>query len=288
MDKDHFSILIVGLGLIGGSLAKALYGFRNSTLYAVDTDPAVIAAAEHDGVIKKGYTDISEIAPKCQLTILCVRPTVTKKLLQTAPFRKDSLVTDVCGVKQYLIQDTDITCRFRYIGGHPMAGRECSGYESSDAMLFQNATYLFTPDANSSPEDIALLKDMAHYIGCRAALITTPQKHDDMIAYTSQLMHAVAAALCDNPLLDEAEGYSAGSLRDCTRVAKLDAEMWTELFLSNRDSLIHRIDEFESSLNKVKRALQEHNESELKLFLADCSDRKRRYLNENPVRKPSK
>lgn len=288
MEQDHFSVLIVGLGLIGGSLAKALRGFRNCHLYAVDTNPQTLEAAERDGVIEKGFSDISEIAPNCHLVILCVRPSVTKHLLQTTSFSEDCLVTDVCGVKQFITEENGDGFPFRYIGGHPMAGRECNGYESSDGALFQNATYLLTPDETAAAEDIALLKEMVQYIGCRAALITTPQKHDDMIAYTSQLMHVVAAALCDNPLLDEAEGYSAGSLRDCTRVAKLDAEMWTELFLANRDSLIQRIDEFENSLNRIKSALKAQNASALKKYLADCSDRKRRYLNESPACKSSR
>lgn len=288
MEKEHFSVLIVGLGLIGGSLAKALQGFRGCSIYAVDTDLQTLRQAEQDGVIAKGFSDISEIAPKCRLCVLCVRPSLTKHFLQTTAFSEACLVTDVCGVKQYLTSDMTDAFPFRYIGGHPMAGRECSGYESSDAALFQNATYLFTPNENAAEEDIALLREMAEYIGCRKAVFTTAKKHDDMIAYTSQLMHVVAAALCDNPLLDEADGYSAGSLRDCTRVAKLDAQMWTELFLANRDSLIHRIDEFENSLNKIKTALTSQNASALKQYLKDCSDRKRRYLNESPARNSSR
>ena len=287
MDKDHFTVLIVGLGLIGGSLAKALAGFRGCKIFAVDTNPEVLAAAERDGVIEKGYTDIAEIAPRCQLSILCVRPEITKMLLQSAPFCENSLVTDVCGVKQYL-EGSSSGRNFRYIGGHPMAGRECSGYENSDAALFHNASYLFTPTEDANPDDVDLLRDMARYIGCRKVLFTTAKEHDEMIAYTSQLMHAVAAALCDNPLLDKAEGFSAGSLRDCTRVAKLDAKMWTELFFANRAALVDRIDEFTAGLNKIKSALDANDTASLEEFLKKCSDRKRRYLNENAESKSSK
>ena len=283
MDNGHFSILVVGLGLIGGSLAKALKGFRGCTIIGVDTNEAVLAAAGRDGVIAEGFSDIAAAAPKCELAILCVRPADTLALLRTAPFRPGSLVTDVCGVKQFLQEDYAAR-GFRYIGGHPMAGRESGGYENSDARLFQNASYLLTPPKDASSEDVALLKEMAQYIGCRKTVVTTPEEHDRMIAYTSQLMHVVAAALCDNPLLDSAEGFSAGSLRDCTRVAKMDSRMWTELFFANKDALTARIDEFEASMDRVKSALAENDPEKLRTFLENASIRKRRYLSENSPR----
>ncbi len=280
MKHEPLSILIIGLGLIGGSMAKALKGFYDCNIYGVDADPSVLSAAENDGAIRKGYSDLAEIAPHCRLNIICIRPEDTFSLLQNAPFSENSLVTDVCGVKEYLLPAASGK-KYRYIGGHPMAGRECGGYWNSDPTLFQNACYLLTPAADALGEDIVLLKEMAAHIGCRKTVLTTPQKHDQMVAYTSQLMHVVAAALCDNTLLDQAEGFSAGSLRDCTRVAKLDSKMWTQLFLANRAALTARINEFEHSLNQIKSALKKNDANALQTFLETAADRKRRYLSEN-------
>ena len=162
-----------------------------------------------------------------------------------------------------------------------MAGKEVGGYENSDSNLFKNASYLLTPSENSLPEDIELLKSMATYMGFRQTVFTSALEHDKMIAYTSQLMHVVAAALCDNPLLDNAEGFSAGSLKDCTRVAKMDSKMWTELFTANKDALTECIDSFIDSMNEVKNALLNNDAEKLHLFLENSSQRKRRYLNED-------
>ncbi len=282
MNNSEFSILVVGLGLIGGSVAKALRGFKSCTIYGVDTDEAVIKQAESDYVIKKGYTSILN-APKCKLVIICVKPAATLSILKNAKFDDDVLVTDVCGVKQYL-QSAGLSRNFRYIGGHPMAGKEVGGYENSDPELFKNASYLLTPTENSLPEDIELLKNMAAHMGFRKTVITSSSEHDQMIAYTSQLMHVVAAALCDNHLLDKAEGFSAGSLRDCTRVAKMDSKMWTELFIANKEALSDCIDSFINSINAVKTALLNNNAESLHSFLENSSDRKRRYLNEDTSR----
>ena len=169
-----------------------------------------------------------------------------------------------------------------------MAGKEVGGYENSDKTLFFGASYLLTPDEDASKEDICLLQEMAAYIGCRKTVVCSAKEHDAMIAYTSQLMHVVAAALCDNPLLDEAEGYSAGSLRDCTRVAKLDAKLWTELFFANKEELIARINEFENSMDKVKNALSANDRQSLQTFLEHSTERKRRYLSEDLTSEPDR
>ena len=282
MEESRFSILVVGLGLIGGSLAKALKGFRGAVIYGVDKDKDVIRQAIADGVIASGFEEISH-APACELTVLCVKPELTLNLLKNAHFTDGGLVTDVCGVKQY-IEEAGKNRNFRYIGGHPMAGKEVGGYSNSDANLFKNASYLLTPPEDALDEDVKLLKDMAAHIGCRKTVITSAKEHDEMIAYTSQLMHVVAAALCDNPLLDNAEGFSAGSLRDCTRVAKLDSKMWTELFMANKEALSNCIKAFEKSLDTVKSALDNDDPDALLSFLDNSSSRKRRYLNEDTAR----
>ncbi len=287
MEQSGFRVLIVGLGLIGGSLAKALRGFCNCRIFGADTDRMVLIQAEKEQVIERGYTDAGEIASECDLVILCVHPQLARRFLEELPFKEGALVTDVCGVKQYM-QTENKAKNFRYVGGHPMAGKEVGGYENSDAELFIGASYLLTPDEEASEADIHLLQKMAEYIGCRKTVVCSAEEHDAMIAYTSQLMHVVAVALCDNTLLDKAEGYSAGSLRDCTRVAKLDANLWTELFFANKEELIARINEFENSMDKVRNALSADDRESLYTFLKNSTERKRRYLSEDLTSKPDR
>lgn len=281
--NEPMKILIVGLGLIGGSLAKALRGFRNADIYGVDKNASVLKQAEADGVILCGFSDGSGISQECDLVIICICPQQAADFINRERFKKNALITDVCGVKQFLYQSV-IREDIHYIGGHPMAGKENGGYENSDATLFRGASYIITPSADDLSEHIALLHEMAEYIGCKKVVETTPAKHDEMISYTSQLMHVVAVALCDNHLLDKAEGFSAGSLRDCTRVAKLNSSMWSELFLSNRGELIQRINEFEQSMDTVKNALRAGDSETLRNFLETASQRKGRYLSEKTNR----
>ena len=245
-------ILIVGLGIIGGSYAKALRGFPNAEIYGADRNDEVIKKAEKDGVIIKGYKDAADFSEYADVVILCVTPECAVKIINGTPFKKNTLVTDVCGVKGYIfdeIENSDID----YIGGHPMAGKESSGYESSDPELFKNANYIVVPGRNNTAEHKELLNSIIKYIGCKKITVTNPENHDKMIAYTSQLMHIVAAALCDNECLDSSEAYSAGSLRDCTRVAKLDPEMWSELFCENREALAEQIEIFSNSLRFCRK-----------------------------------
>jgi len=283
VEKSDFTVLIVGLGLMGGSMAKALAGFKNCRLLGVDTDKDVLSRACQDGVIEKGFVRFEDVDSKLDLIILCIKPGATLSFLQNADIDSKTLVTDVCGVKGYL-KEAGAGRNFRYIGGHPMAGREVGGYVNSDAKLFENASYLLTPSKDSKKEDIELLKEMASYIGCRKTVITTEDEHDQMIAYTSQLMHVVASALCDSPFLDRADGFSAGSLRDCTRVAKMDSKMWTELFMANKYCLTECIDSFTDSMNSVKTALINGDADGLHNFLENSCQRKRRYLNEDVAR----
>ena len=275
-------ILIVGLGLIGGSYAKALKDF-NAEVYGADIDESVLSMAVSDGVIVKGVTDADEILEDMDIVILCLTPEKTVDFINTKKFKKNALVTDVCGVKGYMldnIKNNDID----YIGGHPMAGRECDGYKSSLADLFKGANYIMVTRESNDILHIQLLQDIIKHIGCKKVTRTTSKEHDIMIAYTSQLMHVVAATLCDNEILDRAEGFSAGSLRDCTRVAKLNPDMWTELFLENKEALSQQIEVFTNSLTKIKSMIENSDEKGIHNFLTLTSERKKRYLAENETK----
>lgn len=271
------SITIVGLGLIGGSLLKALQGFEDAILYGVDTNKAVVEKAQELQLISNGNMSQDEIILSSDVTFICLPPNETINFLNHHSFKKNSLVTDVCGIKQEIYRQIERR-DFDFIGGHPMAGKESSGFSASDEQLFYNAYYLLTPDKKNNPEHIELLKQIALYIGCKDVIITTPEEHDRIIAYTSQLMHIVAVALCDNPLLEASSQFSAGSLRDCTRVAQLDPFLWSQLFLLNKDELVTCIEKFISSLHHLKSMIQTEREADLKLFLKSASERKMKFL----------
>ncbi len=271
------TIAIIGLGLIGGSVLKALQGFEDAVFYGVDNDEAVLRAAKEQGLICDGSLLPDEVTQIADVTFVCLHPDATVEFINNHKFKKNVLVTDVSGVKQAIYAGLN-NPEVDFIGGHPMAGKEESGFFASDKALFKNASYLLTPTENNLPEHIELLTRMTAYMGCRETVITTPEEHDRMIAYTSQLMHIVAAALCDNERLDASKDFSAGSLRDCTRVAKLDSSLWTRLFLLNKNDLVRCIDEFSASLQKFRNLIDSEKETELKQFLENCSDRKRRFL----------
>lgn len=272
-------IAIVGLGLIGGSLLKALQGFSGAEFFGIDANEEVILQAKKEGLLSEKNLTAEEILLTADVTLVCLPPMATVDFINHHTFKKGALVTDVCGVKQSIyagITNKDIA----FLGGHPMAGKEAGGFLASSGDLFQNASYLMTPTKDTKPEHIAFMEDMTAYIGCRELVKTTPEEHDRMIAYTSQLMHVVAVSLCDSPLLDKSKDFSAGSLRDCTRVAKLDSKLWTQLFMLNSDDLTLCIDEFINSMNTFKAFLAKQDTQGMQAFLEEATQRKLRFLSE--------
>ncbi|MEE0944785.1 MAG: prephenate dehydrogenase [Clostridia bacterium] len=277
-------VTVVGLGLIGGSMVRRLRGFMDAKIYGVDIDTEALRLAESDGVIDKGFTDGKSIVGESDLIVLCLYPKKNVEFVKQNAhlFKTGAVITDVSGVKGYVLDGINgcLPEGVEFIGGHPMAGRETGGYKSSTDTLFDGASYLITPSKNNSARAVALVRSLADYIGCRYVVTTSPEEHDAMIAYTSQLMHVVAVALCDNPLLERSASFSAGSLRDCTRVALINADMWSELFLENSKALCERIDEFKESLDAIKSATETGDREELKNILARASERKQKWLSE--------
>ncbi len=277
-------VTVVGLGLIGGSIARRLRGFMDATIYGVDIDTDTLKLAKSDGVIDEGFTDGEKAVVESDFIILCLYPERNVEFVKrfAASFKKGCVLTDVSGVKGYILAGIEgcLPDGVEFVGGHPMAGRETGGYKSSTDTLFEGASYLITPKRENSEKAVGLVRKMAEYIGCRHVVTTSPEEHDAMIAYTSQLMHVVAVALCDNPLLERAASFSAGSLRDCTRVALINADMWSELFLENSTALCDRIDEFEKSMDEIKSAILAGDKEGLKAILTEASGRKQKWLNE--------
>ncbi len=276
------NIAIVGLGLIGGSIAKRLRGFKKGRIIGIDLDNNVLNMALTDGVIDDGYTDPKAVLPDVDFMILCLYPKANIEFLRdNINYLKHGVViTDVSGVKAYVMNEIlkFLPQYADFVGGHPMAGREIGGYTSSLDTLFNGASYLVIPTEKNKSDSVELVEDMARYIGCTNIVRTTSEEHDAVIAYTSQLMHVVAVALCNNPMIEKSTYFSAGSLRDCTRVALINEKMWSELFLENGEELIKRISEMQDNLEEVKNALKEKDRDGLEEIMKKGKSQKIKWL----------
>lgn len=275
-------ISIIGLGLIGGSMARRLRGFHDCTIAAYNRSRESLDLALSDGVIDEAYQDAGDAMDGADLIIMCLYPQLNIDFVRDNLDRiKDgAVITDVTGVKGFIINEMKkiLPETVDFIGGHPMAGREIGGYKSSTDTLFDNAPYILTPDKSNKPENVQLVRDMAKYIGCREVVTTTPDEHDSIIAYTSQLMHVVAVALCDNPLLERSSSFAGGSLQDCTRIAVINEKMWSELFVENKEHLAHRITEFQDCLEGIKQAALNGDRAELERIMRHATEQKLKWL----------
>ncbi len=273
---------IIGLGLIGGSIARRLRGFYDCTIAAYNRTSETLLLAKQDGVIDEGSSDPAEVMENADLIILCLYPQLNVDMIKNniPHIKSGAVITDVSGVKSFMIDELAkiLPDDVDFIGAHPMAGREVGGYKSSTDTLFNKASFLITPTSKNKSENIALIRELAEYIGCKHVVTTTPEEHDAIIAYTSQLMHVVAVALCDNPMIERSTFFSAGSLRDCTRVAIINAEMWSELFVENKDALVERIHEMQNSLGKIADAVENSDRDELEKIMRHATAQKMKWL----------
>jgi prephenate dehydrogenase len=265
-------VLIVGLGLMGGSIAKALRAWPEAgRIDGADTDPATMAAARADGAVD-GEGDLDGLP--YGLVVLCVYPSGIASFLRTfgPRLRPGTLVTDIAGVKSWLMSEIDglVPAGIAYVGGHPMAGSEQSGYAHSDPSMFRGANYLLTPTAASSEADVATLSRMAKAIGCRKVTVCDAQTHDRMVAFVSELPHAIAAAVGGSRLMERAADYTGNSLRDVTRVARFNASLWSELFLENRAFIVPEIERFAADLERLRGAIEAGDREAVEAILKAC------------------
>lgn len=281
---NDMKIAIIGLGLIGGSIARRLRGFHDCEICAYNRSEEAIELAMRDNAIDCGYTEPKKAFEGADLIILCLYPELNLKITrENVGYIKDgAVITDVSGVKSFMVDGMReiLPKTVDFVGAHPMAGREVGGYKSSTDTLFENASFIMTPTKENKSESVALVRELAEYIGCKHVVTTSPKEHDAIIAYTSQLMHVVSVALCDNPMIERSTYFSAGSLRDCTRVAKINEVMWSELFIENRKELVKRIREMEESLEKIAQAAENCDEDALKEIMIAAREKKMKWLEE--------
>lgn len=250
-------ILIVGLGLIGGSIAKALHAYTEHSVYGWNRTRAVAKKAEEEHVID-GIAD--DDCGAYDMIVMCLYPAHIRQWMHehVETMRKDTIVIDVSGVKTDLPQEMHEICQPRgvhYLSCHPMAGKERAGYDVSDEDLYQGANFIMTPLPETPKYVIAQVRNFAHQIGFRRFVITTPEMHDRMIAYTSQLAHVVSSSYVESPVIELESGFSGGSFHDMTRIATMNEEMWTDLFMENRESLLKELDILIANLGEYRKAL---------------------------------
>lgn len=248
------NILICGLGLIGASLAKTIKKNTNHKVFGWNRTQSVTEKALRDGAIDE-TGDIDFLISQADITFINFYPEaiVPFILAHKDSFKKDSIVTDSCGIKTKICTEVakhDLP--FYFIGAHPMAGREVGGYDNSQDTLFDNASFITTPYETTPKNKTDALVGLAEDMGFARTVVTTPEHHDEMIAFTSQIAHVLACSYVLSPLAPMHAGYSAGSYRDVSRVARINAEMWTELFIDNKEPLVREIDDLVSNLMQFK------------------------------------
>ncbi len=270
------TIGIVGLGLIGGSFAKALRAYTPHKIFGSDIDKDALQAAKADGVLDSTF---DTAAVQCDILILAINPEDCEKYLSAnaSAIKKETVVFDCGGVKRSICRHGAELAReygFVFIGAHPMAGHELSGYSASSCDLFKGASMILTPEKDTPSRVLSDLEALFTSIGFACVVSSDPQTHDKIIAFTSQLAHIASGAFIQSKTALCHSGFSAGSFRDLTRVAYLDEKMWSELFLLNADNLLVELDGLILRLQAYRTALSKSDRAALMEILLEGKNMK--------------
>lgn len=273
------NILIVGLGLIGGSYAK---GFTKNGLEisAIDNDPKVIEFALENGIIKNGSSKIDrKMIGAADLVIFALYPHIFKEWIEKNQWdlKSGAIITDVTGVKGGIVKDIQDILRddCEYIAAHPMAGREKLGIENSNEEIFYNANYIVVPTEKNTEEAKAICKEIGEILGFARLSELPPDEHDEMIGFVSQLAHGIAMSLMTCNHTETLEDYTGDSFRDLTRIARIDETLWSELFLLNKDALLHQMKLFTMEFSKLERMLMEADKEGIKDMMRRSTARRK-------------
>lgn len=262
---------VVGLGLIGGSLAKALSARTGHTVIGMDQNEEILSEAQKDGSAAAG--DLQD----CDVVFVCLHPRAAAAWMQEADLPPGTIVADTCGVKQFIQESAAPGLKakgLRYVGTHPMAGRETGGYASALPTLFDGCSWILVTDDDTDPGALECVRKIVREAGAAETPQSDAKEHDRIIAYTSQMAHVVSNAYVKNKAALEERGFSAGSFQDLTRVARLDPDMWTELFVANAEDLVENLDEFIGNLKTVRDCIAAGDEKRLHELLAEGSRRR--------------
>lgn len=288
MELKHLTYGIVGLGIMGGSFAKSIreniLSQNGSTgkILCCNRSTACLSMALNDGVADKTFTSdkVDQMLPECDVVFVCLYPHATLDFLKIHRdfFKSGSIITDISGVKgifekslpEILRPDTD------FIIGHPMAGGEKEGYANSKAEFFVNHNYILCEQSFNKPENLETMKSLITAMGFTRITETTCDIHDYKIGFTSQLCHVIASALVESAEDPEITAFGGGSFEDLTRIAMINAPLWTELFISNKEKLVSHIENFEKTMEAFKKAIQAEDAQSLNALLSDTREKRLR------------
>lgn len=288
MDLKKLNYGIVGLGIMGGSFAKSIreniLSQNGSTgkILCCNRSTACLSMVINDGVADKTFTSdkVDQMLPECDVVFVCLYPHATLEFLKEhrEQFKSGAIITDISGVKgifekslpEILRPDTD------FIIGHPMAGGEKEGYANSKAEFFVNHNYILCQQSFNKPENLETIKSLITAMGFTRITETTCDIHDYKIGFTSQLCHVIASALVESAEDPEITAFGGGSFEDLTRIAMINAPLWTELFISNKEKLVQHIENFQKTMDQFKSAIQNEDSEKLNGLLTDTREKRLR------------
>ena len=275
------NITIVGLGVIGGSFAMAFKEAGFEDVYAVDLNKESIEKAKNMGIIKDGSDNAKQILEIADLVIICIYPRIIKDFMMENRnnFKDGAIVTDVAGIKGTLIKQLDdiIPDNIDFIFGHPMAGRENKGIDHATAECYKGANYLLIDTERNDDDNVLLLQAIIYKLGFKRIIRISSGFHDQIIAFTSHLPHVMAVSLINSDVeARNTEIYMGGSYRDATRVADINEDLWTELFLGNKENLLEVIDDFMAEMGRFREDLAKGDRVSLNKRLKRATKRRRR------------
>lgn len=259
------NIAVIGLGIIGGSFCKAIKKYTDHYVIGINRTPETAQKALNVGAIDE--IGSPEALSKADLVILTMYPQADIDYIRKngCYIKKGAVVTDASGIKSAicpLLKELAQKYGFVFVGSHPMAGKEKNGFDVSDSELYKGASFIITP-CGAEQKYVDMLSDFAKSIGFEMIKITTPEEHDRMIAFTSQLPHVLACAYVLSPCCPNHKGFSAGSYRDVSRVANINSRLWSELFLENKEPLVKELDILVENITKISDAIKSENTGEL-------------------------
>lgn len=275
--------LIVGLGIIGGGYAMALNECGYKEVYGIDKNIDTLEKAKNLGIIKEGYIDEKEIISKVDVIILAIYPDSIKNFIikNKEYFKQNVIITDVVGIKQKFINDIleILPESVDFVFAHPMAGREKKGIDYATNEVFKGANFLITVTQKNKENNITFIENLAYDMGFKNVKRICPKYHDEMIAFTSQLPHALAVALINSDIEGrDTEKFIGDSYREFTRIANINESLWSQLFLGNKDNLLKAIYNFQSELNKIINCIEKEDKDELERLFIKSSKRREMLL----------
>lgn len=272
-------IVVVGLGVIGGSFTMALKEAGYDEVYGIDTNQESLEKAKKLGLIKEGFTNGQEIVKSADFIIISLYPRLVKQFIidNKENFKDGAIITDATGIKKLFIEDIVkiLPENIDFVFGHPMAGREKKGIDFASSQVFKGANYILTPVLRNKEENLNMIEELVYKLGFKRVKRITPEYHDEMIGYTSQLPHSLAVALVNSDVEGRETGSFIGdSYRDLTRIANINEDLWSELFLGNKANLLTSIENFEIELDKIKDAIQNDDKEALKEIFIKSTKRR--------------